>query len=259
MSVSLAFVILAVLACGKRIDTPSVPELIEQLNSSDQNAKIRALHGLLEHGPAAEPAIPVLQALIEGSSQGNVRLLAYDVLNEIGGAALPAYKEMLRHADSEIRSLSVMSIGGMANRRPETFDEVITILNDAALGSDERLRRSALHSFAHMKRDHNLSRAVSAIVPFLLEENETTRSTAANLLGFDVGAEAKGAVPQLIEYLGNDRDEVRWVTAWVLGMIGPEAREAVPALRKLLEDPSQSVRDHAAAALEKIEGPSVPN
>jgi len=39
-----------------------------------------------------------------------------------------------------------------------------------------------------------------------------------------------------------------------LGRIGPAAREALPALREALNNPSRDVRQFAAAAVRSIEG-----
>ena len=41
--------------------------------------------------------------------------------------------------------------------------------------------------------------------------------------------------------------------AYVLGQVGPAAKEAVPALKELLRDPKGEVRQAAAAAVKKIE------
>jgi HEAT repeat protein len=48
----------------------------------------------------------------------------------------------------------------------------------------------------------------------------------------------------------------RKVAALTLGYIGPQAAEAVPALRHALRDTDGVVRRLAAAALEKIDAPA---
>lgn len=82
--------------------------------------------------------------------------------------------------------------------------------------------------------------------------NYSTSSAA-----YDMLAEMKGrAVPILIQALENQDRGVRWGAAWVLGEIGPEAKEAVPALSKaLVEDEDAMVRQQAAEALRDI-GPA---
>jgi hypothetical protein len=50
-----------------------------------------------------------------------------------------------------------------------------------------------------------------------------------------LGGIGKGAVPALLESLGKEADHERLLAACGLGQIGPNAKEAVPALRQLLE------------------------
>src|SRR5262249_37917653 len=58
------------------------------------------------------------------------------------------------------------------------------------------------------------------------------------------------ALPVLMEALRDENLAVRREAILALGSLGPEAEEAVPALRKLQQDPR--LRDEATAALKKI-------
>jgi HEAT repeat protein len=59
-------------------------------------------------------------------------------------------------------------------------------------------------------------------------------------------------VPQLIEVLASQHLSVRRKAPLALGRIGPQAKRAVPALVRLLEDDDSGVRVNAAAALWQI-------
>jgi HEAT repeat protein len=77
------------------------------------------------------------------------------------------------------------------------------------------------------------------------------RRTAAKSL-FEMGTEAKEAVPNLVQAL-KDRDLfVRRFSAQALGEVGPDARDAVPALKGSLGDPKKEVVEAAATALGKL-------
>lgn len=65
-------------------------------------------------------------------------------------------------------------------------------------------------------------------------------------------------VPVVIEYLTDDREEVRRHAAAALGFIGPDASSSVDALIKTLEDPKMSVRLAAALSLVKIGSLAIP-
>ncbi len=60
------------------------------------------------------------------------------------------------------------------------------------------------------------------------------------------------AVPLLIKALNNDQAFVRVEAASTLGIIGPQAKEAIESLEKLADDPDPDVREAAAEAIEKI-------
>ena len=61
-----------------------------------------------------------------------------------------------------------------------------------------------------------------------------------------MGPEAKDAVPDLLERLGDDDPRVRKMAVRALGQIGPAAAAAVPELIRILQSsdttPSPSVR-----------------
>lgn len=63
------------------------------------------------------------------------------------------------------------------------------------------------------------------------------------------------AVRPLISYLSDPDRAMRLQAAQILSGIGPEAAEAVPALRQCLQDPDPEVRKWAARALGQI-GPA---
>lgn len=61
------------------------------------------------------------------------------------------------------------------------------------------------------------------------------------------------AMPALIRGLQNDKPRYRYFSAEALGMLGPRAADARPALQASLNDPDKRVRAAASRALEKIE------
>jgi HEAT repeat protein len=63
---------------------------------------------------------------------------------------------------------------------------------------------------------------------------------------------SKKLVPALKRALSHEDEMVRLGAAYYLWNLGREARPAAGALKKALKDPSEKVRDTAAAALEAI-------
>jgi HEAT repeat protein len=93
-------------------------------------------------------------------------------------------------------------------------------------------------------------KSVARLQQMLRDPNPTVQAQGAYGLS-RLGPEARDAVPALIEAMKGET-LVRENAALALGQIGPEAREAVPTLIEVLNDPEWTVRRHAAIALGEI-------
>jgi hypothetical protein len=61
-------------------------------------------------------------------------------------------------------------------------------------------------------------------------------------------------LPRLIDALDYGASDYTINAVWILGRMGPLARDAVPALRAALFSPQLDYRTAAAVALQRIEG-----
>lgn len=87
----------------------------------------------------------------------------------------------------------------------------------------------------------------------LRDENFVVREAAIKALN-GIGPEAKEAVPALVQALKDENSDIRArrSAVYALGKIGPGAKEAVPALVQALEDKDSIIREAAAHVLGKI-------
>ena len=113
----------------------------------------------------------------------------------------------------------------------------------------------------------NLGPAAQAAVPALIhtalwDEDAAVRVEAAVAL-WKIDRKGPLAIPALADALADENELICWMAADSLGQIGPEAREAVPALQGALRRPFKIalVRKGVALALQRVEGQSggVPN
>jgi HEAT repeat protein len=74
----------------------------------------------------------------------------------------------------------------------------------------------------------------------------------AGLLLGRMGAEAREAVPTLLQLLQDASAQNRKLAAWTLGYIGQGAVAAIPTLLVAVQDTDEGVREMARGALEKI-------
>lgn len=87
-----------------------------------------------------------------------------------------------------------------------------------------------------------------------LEQGDTAakRDAARHLAEQVPPAESAAAVPALVVSLGDADPDVRRLSAYALGRIGPMAQDALPPLRELLTDANEPVRLAAAYAINGI-------
>lgn len=94
-------------------------------------------------------------------------------------------------------------------------------------------------------------------IPVLIEVIRETRNRDKKMLVLcndALLAMGKEIVPYMIDLLKDDSWEMRRGSAWILGKVGPDAKDAIPALTKALNDPHAVVRKKAAESLKKIRG-----
>jgi hypothetical protein len=94
-------------------------------------------------------------------------------------------------------------------------------------------------------------------IPVLIETIREVRNRDKRILvacNNALLAMGKEIVPSMISLLKDDEWEMRRGAAWILGKVGPDAKDAVPALTEALHDPNPAVRTKAADALKKIKG-----
>jgi HEAT repeat protein len=92
----------------------------------------------------------------------------------------------------------------------------------------------------------------------LRDANVVARCTAARALG-QMGPQAREALPALLQALQDREPLVRDSVAEAIGCVGPEAPEAVLALIQALTDTNSFVQATAAKALKKADAPYAAN
>ena len=94
-------------------------------------------------------------------------------------------------------------------------------------------------------------------IPALIQTIRETRNRNKRFLVASVHAllgMGREVVPHMITLLKDDDWEIRRGAAWMLGKLGPEAEDAVPALTEALRDSNAVVRAKASEALKRIKG-----
>lgn len=94
--------------------------------------------------------------------------------------------------------------------------------------------------------------AMLALIGATEDSDHQVRARAAHALA-EIGAPARQAVPALAKLLADAEEGPRNSACIALGRIGPGASDALPALRDALNDSSADVRGFAQQAIQKIQ------
>ena len=213
-----------------------------------------------------------------GFSYGRLTEDAFEPFKQCGRAAVPGLIEALKNKNSEVRKSAAHALQYIGAEAKDAIPALAELLKD----QDSSVRSSATYALESIGAE--TKDFIPPNIELLRNEDLRLRHDAARFLG-NIGAESKDAIPVLIETLKDPHPDVRSVSAYALGrivaglipsseldrrvksppygnfnfspgaitagwrFIGPEAKDAIPALIPLLKDKEIFVRKKAATAL----------
>jgi len=239
----------------------AVPALAERLKAEKDDA----LAGLIAEtlgriGTSAKDAVPELIAYL-GRAKGRSRAKAAKALGQIGPDAKDAVakvKKVLTDRDTQNQVWATFALARITNE-PKLYVDVL--IDD---WKSDQEARSVDRSIAIAEALELLGADALPARNILLEavvDQETlytARPHAARAVGH-FASEAETIVPKLISLIERPeknrfirRDNCR-VACIALSELGPKAKAALPALRKLLDEDDNAIVDSAAEVIEKID------
>ena len=248
-------------------------QLTAGLSARTPEERYAAADGLADLGSRAQSAAPQLLEALE-SRDPQLRWRAARALGLVGNPQAAA--GLRKHAADEnalVRAQSIYALGRLRVEDEPSLAAVVARLTDP----EAMVRRASISALLTIKADrskviplvvkvledgdasvvmpalHSLAEAGADVVPALAEalDHKEARYWACLILA-ELGPNAKEAVPALQKVVADERPEVRLEALVALGEIGPDAKPAVPAVVKAMDDPELSVRYAAAFALGKI-------
>jgi HEAT repeat protein len=188
-----------------------------------------------------------------------VRLHTAITMGNIGAeakAAIPTLLEFTRSTSHVMRVYSARALWKVSGE----VEPALTVLEAGLQEKSAKFRWAAPVFLGEMGAD------AARAMPLLQEGANDPDKEVASLCIQALGKISAESIPILAEHLGSNDPGMRISAAVALGELGPKAVEAVPALRRLLDDKAmgspaimgrglggEKVSEAARAALEKIE------
>jgi HEAT repeat protein len=165
-------------------------------------------------------------------------------LGSIGSEAGKAVESLARLAaegEGELREDALLAMGRIAVEPEIALPVLRASLDDGSAGV-RRAAAEALGRYEDRARD-------AAPRLFELLNDKEVRTEALEALK----RTRARSIPHLVEALSNEEPSVRLFACETLGRMGPEARDIIPELRKVLEDDYDFIRRAARNAIRRIE------
>lgn len=259
-----------------------LPTMFEAVKDKNRKLRVAAVRAIHELKPGSEVVIPafarimenadpatindVMEAvatlgekavtgLINGLKVKTVRGRAAEVLGRIGEGAAPAVPALIEAMEDERPDVRREVLFALGNIGPQA-KAAVGVARKALADPDQSVRYSAVWTLGR------IGPAASDALPELEKDVCNTNDPffgsvcAWAMIRIDAKNEKriKAALPVLIKALENEKSFVRSEAASTLSMIGPPAKEALPALKKAAGDPDETVAKAAAEAISKING-----
>ncbi len=231
----------------------ALPVVIGELDGTHPaDVRLAAAEMIGSHGQAATEAVPALSSLLNDPTP-KLQTIAAQTLGTMGKAAQPAFARLtllLGAEQFEVREAAALAVGSL-----ELDADVVRPHLAKALRDDKmEVRRAA------MKGIQRLGPEGAIFIPdiiLLAEKKENLRSVERTLRRFESGGGPDvRSLPELIKQLEHKQEPVRLLAIKFLGLAGASAKEALPALGRVRNDPSAEVRKQAAAASDHIKNES---
>ena len=229
--------------------TVDIAAAVAALEADDPNVRMKAANALGFMRTEAAEAVPSLVNALADSYEPVRR----NVIYALGAIEKPAVEPLIDALDSEKEAFEMEPIlhicdpaHGLAAIGAPAVAALITALEDER----ENVRASAAYAVGEM--GPVAAEAVDGLIALLTDESEEVQRHATSALGMIKVPVAK-TVPALVRVLEDREDtDLAFFAAQALTRIGPDATEAVPALREALLSESAYVRGFSSEALSRI-------
>jgi HEAT repeat protein len=268
----------------------ALPSILKLLKDTDAEVRLRGIAMLWDAGIENETAIRAVEKLLNDPDK-RIRVSAVGRLGQLdprqSAAMLALARDGLKDADEAVRERALSAIYQIVHGNDDAIRAALPDVM-AFLGSHKRQPKKLIQQILWnlSSLEPEAKDIVPALVSMVRDAEPEIRDQAARILAYQFSSDPavksvlphgiqrapqkvrleatailltlkrrpENLVPGLVDLLQEtSRAASRSQAAYVLGEMGPEAKEAMPALRSALEDKSPMVRHSALLAILRIE------
>jgi HEAT repeat protein len=241
----------------------AIPTLIRALDDKDKNVRMAAIGALAAMRPFSKPVIPRLVKFIQDKDP-LIRSRAIGAVSMFGADAQPAIPAIMAALSDpaprpspkqpSVREYALNSL----RRLGGDLERTGLALQQIREADEAKVKAPGFPFYAATRPDN---RELVALLRAVLREEDypELRRSAVYALGL-LGRQAKDAVPELVLLLKKStapesgaQKKVRSAAIWCLGRIGPAAKEAISALRAIRDQGDAALREAVNSSLAAIE------
>jgi HEAT repeat protein len=216
----------------------------------DADASVRswAAQALVKFGPEAKAVLPDLAAALHDRESAIVGRAA-ELLARQGRKGIAILVRTLAEEKSEARRYAAESLWALG----PLAKEAVPALRNALTDEDAHFRELAARTLLRIDHDLGVKEGVPVLARLLGDKTFPShlREPIPGVLA-RVGPEAREAVPALVTLLEETGSTLDSRAAHALGRIGPDAAAAVPSLLKIIDKGPPLARDRAMVTLLRI-------
>jgi HEAT repeat protein len=162
-------------------------------------------------------------------------------------ACVPALIRLLDDRVNLVRSSAAHALGGFGKAASAALPRLLTILTNDSYGP---VRQMAVETLSQLSQPE----AYQAVYAARNDKDSGVRNAAINGLG-NYPDYATETLPFLVRVIETESESPAWNVLWALGRLGPLAKDALPAVKKLLENPNRAGGETTVRkAIQQIEG-----
>lgn len=206
----------------------TVPELLQAVKDEQPEVRHEALMALAATGDTSQATLDAAIAAL-ADRENSVKYAAAYLLGSAGEAAAKAASQiqpLLRSDDPFLRTVAAWSLCKSNGNNQQVYAQSLDILLRALEDQDRNVRLAAIEAI------DDLDPEPSQVLPGLIKAFEIQDGMIATNVADALVDMGKDAVPAVAAELKNPK--LRRAAVVVLGRIGPDAKDAVPALVEAL-------------------------